>query len=129
MCYGVQWCSKVFKGVNGVLSKSFPIKRGIRQGCPVAPYLFLIAAEVLNSMVTAELATGRIKGIRLLIGDRQQIVAQYADDTSFVLLGEEEPVRNLIYILETFCLALGLVLNWQKSSGHWKSKRFFIRPM
>jgi hypothetical protein len=38
-------------------------------------------------------------------------------------------VRNLIYTLETFCMASGLVLNWQKSSGHWKSRMEPIRPL
>jgi hypothetical protein len=83
----------------------------VRQGCPIAPYLFLIAAEVLNNMVMDELAVGRVKGIRLPMENRQQIVAQYTDDTSFTLLGEERPVRNLIQTLDIFCLASGLVLN------------------
>jgi exonuclease III len=114
--------------VNGFTSESFRIKRGVRQGCPVAPYLFIIAAEVLNIMVMAEMVAGRVKGIELPFGNRQQIIAQYADDTSFTLRGEKEPVRNLIYILETFCAASGLVLNWGKSSGHWKSHRTMFRP-
>ena len=59
---------------------------------------------------------------------RQQIIAQYTDDTSFTLLGDEEKVRNLIYLLETFCLASGLVLNWTKSNGYWKQKSGADRP-
>jgi hypothetical protein len=104
--------------VNGSVSNSFRIERGVRQGCPIAPYLFLIVAEVLNRMVMAKVGTCRVKGIILLVEGRQQFIAYYADDTSFKLQGEEESVRNLTYILETFCLASGLVLNWQKSSGH-----------
>jgi hypothetical protein len=100
----------------------------VRQGCPIAPYLFLIAAEVLNIMVSAELETGRIKGIELPFRNRQQIIAQYADDTLFTLKSEEEPMRNLIYLLETFCAASGLVLNWSKSSGHWKHHQTLFRP-
>jgi hypothetical protein len=79
-------------------------------------------------MVEESLA-GRVKGIKLPVEDRQQIVAQYVDDMSFTLLGEEESVRYLIYTLETLCLGSGLVLNWQKSSGHWKSKTWLFRPM
>lgn len=44
----------------------------------------------------------------------------YADDTSFTTFGDEEKVRNLIYLFETFCLPPGLVLNWTKSNGYWK---------
>jgi hypothetical protein len=61
--------------VNGFISESFRIKRGVRQGCPVAPYLFIIAAEVLNIMVMAEMEAGRVKGIELPFGNRQQIIA------------------------------------------------------
>jgi hypothetical protein len=103
--------------VNGSLSESFKIARGVRQGCPVAPYLFLIAAEVLNMMVATKVEQGRVKGIELPFRNRQQIIAQYANDTSFTLTGEEEPVRNLIYLLETFCAASGLVLNWSNQVG------------
>lgn len=50
------------------------------------------------------------------------------------------PVRNLmrhvfcesvmagLYLLETYCLACGLVINWLKSSGHWKFKDLICRP-
>jgi hypothetical protein len=114
--------------VNGSLFDSFSIKRGVRQGCPLAPYLFIIAAEVLNMMVKAEVVSGHVKGIELPCGNRQQIIAQYADDTSFTLRGEEESVRNLIYLLETFCAASGLVLNWRKSCGYWKSHLTWFRP-
>jgi hypothetical protein len=114
--------------VNGSFSESFKIGRGVRQGCPIAPYLFLIVAEVLNTMVAAEVETGRLKGIELPFRNRQQIIAQYAVDTSFTLKGEEEPVRNLIYMLEMFCAASGLLLNWNKSCGHWKSPLMLFRP-
>jgi hypothetical protein len=113
--------------VNGSLSDSFSIKRGVRQGCPVAPYLFIIAAKVLNIMVMTEMEAGRVKGIELPFSNRQQIIAQYVHNTSFTLRGEEESVRNLIYLLETFCAASGLVLNWRKLSGYWKSHFTWFR--
>jgi hypothetical protein len=33
---------------NGFLSESFPIKRGVRQGCPLYPYIFILAIKLLS---------------------------------------------------------------------------------
>ena len=114
--------------VNGEPSLYFPIQRGVRQGCPLAPYLFLIVAEVLNVMVSQEMRAGRVQGISLPFEGHQQIIAQYADDTSFTLFGDEEKVTCLIYLLQMFCLATGLVLNWMKSSGYWNQRGVVARP-
>jgi hypothetical protein len=56
--------------VNNSHSTVFQIKRGVRQGCPLAPYLFLIVDEVLNSMVKDEMAEGWIRGITLPVEGR-----------------------------------------------------------
>ena len=74
--------------INGSSSLIFAIERDVRQGCPLAPYLFLVVAEVLNAMVKRGMELGHVKGVKLP-GDREQITAQYADDTSFTLAGEE----------------------------------------
>jgi hypothetical protein len=60
--------------VNGSVSDSFRIERGVRQGYPIAPYLFLIAVEVLNRMVTAKVGTGRVKSILLPVEGRQLFI-------------------------------------------------------
>ena len=96
--------------VNSVLSKSFMIEHSMRQGS-LAPFLFIIATKVLNTMVVLEATAGRLKGIRLLVENRQQLMAQYANDTSFILIGEEEPTLNLIYFMDIFCLASRLVIH------------------
>jgi hypothetical protein len=51
--------------INGRLTQKFVITQGVRQGCPLAPYLFLIIGEVLNMSVKAEVHAGRIRGIML----------------------------------------------------------------
>jgi hypothetical protein len=99
-----------------------------RQGCLLAPYLFLVVAEVLNAMVKREVDEGRIRGIDLPFEGRQQVTLQYADDMSFTLNGEEGSVRRLIQILDIFCLGSGLEFNWLKSSAFWKGARRSPRP-
>lgn len=51
----------LFKGVqaavlvNGGKSRTFQIHRGVRQGCPLSPYLYLIIAQALNALIKSEL--------------------------------------------------------------------------
>ena len=48
--------------LNGYLSNSIPVKRGIRQGCPLSMLLFIIAIEPLTRKI---LASANFKGISL----------------------------------------------------------------
>ena len=46
--------------MNGVLSDPIPVVTGIRQGCPLAPLLFLLVAEILNIAIVQN---SRISGL------------------------------------------------------------------
>jgi hypothetical protein len=42
--------------VNGQSTQAFRIEQGVRQGCLVAPYLFLVIGEILNFTIKREVA-------------------------------------------------------------------------
>ena len=44
--------------INGAPSKPFQMKRGLRQGDPISPYLFVMMAEVLNKMLSKAASMG-----------------------------------------------------------------------
>ena len=48
---------------NGCLSNFFPIKRGVRHGCPLSPYLFIICIELLSHKITS---SEDIKGLYIM---------------------------------------------------------------
>jgi hypothetical protein len=51
--------------VNGRTTSAFQNLQGVRQGCPLAPYLFLVIGKILNHCIKKEAQRGRIKGIEL----------------------------------------------------------------
>ena len=95
---------------NGQHSEFFPIQRGVRQGCPLSPYLFIIGIELLTNQIRTNES---IKCITLA-GSELKITC-YADDASFILDGTHKSLETLIDVLENFSNISGLKLNPQKS--------------
>lgn len=67
--------------VNGSQSPEFGIHWGVRQGCPLAPYLFLIVVEVENTMVKKGVEMEVVKGVSLPVQGKEQVIAQFVDNT------------------------------------------------
>ena len=94
---------------NGHHSDFFPIQRGVRQGCPLSPYLFIVAIELLTHQIRTNES---IKGITL--AGHQLKNTCYADDASFILDGTQKSFETLIDVLENFSFISGLKLNFKK---------------
>ena len=96
---------------NGHISDFFPIKRGVRQGCPLSPYLFIICIELLSYEITQN---ENIKGITY---DNHELKnTLFADDATFITDGSEKSFSTLISVLENFSYISGLKLNTSKCS-------------
>ncbi|KAJ9538624.1 hypothetical protein OSB04_031357 [Centaurea solstitialis] len=107
--------SRISVLVNGSQTDEFPMERGLRQGDPLAPFLFLIVSECLHLMIKKAEEKGLFKGTK--VGKDGVIIShlQYADDV--INFGEWEAGNflNLLKILECFHLGSGLKINLQKS--------------
>jgi hypothetical protein len=71
--------------LNGTPGKVFHCKRGVRQGDPLSPLLFVLTADLLQSMVNRAKSQGLI---RLPIPERAGSdfpIVQYADDTLLIM--------------------------------------------
>lgn len=66
--------------VNGIPSRNFEASRGLRQGDPLSPLLFLLVAETFEAMISKATEGGLIDGFT--VGREEVIVShlQYADD-------------------------------------------------
>ena len=111
----LQWVKLFYKDAtsrvtnNGHFSEFFCIKRGVRQGCPLSPYLFIICIELMS--IDIELNT-EVKGIKINNVELKQSL--FADDASFILDGSRTSFETLIKIIEEFAEISGLTLNRQK---------------
>ncbi|XP_071688252.1 uncharacterized protein [Rutidosis leptorrhynchoides] len=101
--------------VNGSPTREFSLERGVRQGDPLSPFLFIIAAEGLNVMVKRAVCNKKYIGVEI---GRDKVPIphlQYADDTIFYGEWSEENLRNLFKLLKCFEKTSGLKVNYLKS--------------
>ena len=96
--------------VNGQYTSWFPVRRGVRQGDPSSPYLYLICAEVLSLMLRNN---RMIKGITL--NHKENLLTQFADDTTLSLDGTEQSFTEAIKTISKFAEMSGLKMNRQKT--------------
>ena len=102
--------------VNGEQSQAFKLQRSVRQGCPLAPYLFLLTVDVLGQML--QHPECQVKGLRL--PDNSYITNQmFADDTLLLLEGSPENMDTTLAVINKFSAASGAKLNLHKSVGVW----------
>lgn len=88
-------------------SPRFKVSRGIRQGCPVAPYLFLLSAQILSSLILESDVQG------ITVAGREITISQVADDTT-LFLKDPAQIPKAINLVNQFSKASGLCLNIQK---------------
>ena len=101
--------------VNGYLSPFFSLSRGVRQGCPLSPLLYVLVSEVLAANIRCN---PRISGLCLPGLSPLSPISQYADDTSLILSSDDAIIASFeVYSL--FEKASGSKLNQSKSKGLW----------
>ncbi|CAI7778264.1 unnamed protein product [Closterium sp. NIES-54] len=93
--------------VNGWLGAGIEVVSGVRQGCPLAPYLFLCAVEPLVLKVES-------KQLGLDVASQRLSYMGYADDTNLALQGKEQ-ITEAESILDKFEKQSGLATNKAKS--------------
>ena len=108
----IKWIQLFYKDAkscvsnNGYLSDFFPILRGVRQGCPLSTYLFIICIELLSYKITT---TEDIKGITYSKHEFKKSL--FADDASFILDGSIKSFEALVDVLDNYSYISGLKLN------------------
>ena len=72
--------------VGGELGNNYSITRSVRQGCTLAPYLFLFVGEAFSGFLNKNRLS--VKGIQWLGVDKAVLECGFADDTTLYVIGE-----------------------------------------
>ena len=87
----------------------------MRQGDPLSPLLFNIAADALAKMITTAQENDFFTGLVPEYVEKGVAVLQYADDTILCLQDDIEGARNMKLLLYLFENMSGLKINFNKS--------------
>ncbi|XP_058761237.1 uncharacterized protein LOC131634589 [Vicia villosa] len=101
--------------VNGSATREFKVQRGLRQGDPISPFLFVLAMEGLTALTKKSVAVGDFKPFKYGANDYVDIL-QFADDT--IILGEPsyDNLWSIKVLLRGFELVSELKVNFHKSN-------------
>jgi hypothetical protein len=101
--------------VNGCPTEEVQIRRGLKQGDPLAPLLFLVVAEGLGGLIRSSVDCFRFQPF-LIGGNGMEVsLLQYADDTLCIGDATVENLWTLKAMLRGFEMSSGLKVNFYKS--------------
>ncbi|GJZ99921.1 RNA-directed DNA polymerase, eukaryota [Tanacetum coccineum] len=100
--------------VNGSPTSEFQFHRGLKQGDPLAPYLFILVMESLHLSFTRVIEAGIFTGVRI---DPSTMISHlfYADDVVFIGEWSQDNLKGIMHSLRCFSLLSGLSINIKKS--------------
>eukprot|EP00253_Pinus_taeda_P019011 PITA_19011 len=110
-CISNPWTAPL---INGRPSNYFKSSRGLRQGCPLSPFLFIIIAETLSIHLEKLRRQKEITGIRIERGTKEINHSLFADDTLLIGGASGLMARRFKKVLDAFLLASGGRLNNRK---------------
>ena len=101
---------------NGLKLEEFKPSRGIQQGDPISPYLFLLAAEGLSCLLKSQNQSSQLSGIKVAPSAPPVNHLLFADDSLLFFRASVDRAKSVSNLLDTYCNASGQRVNRDKSS-------------
>ncbi|XP_043710140.1 uncharacterized protein LOC122659048 [Telopea speciosissima] len=115
---------KVCKAMRSFFNSGYLLKeeailpsRGIRQGDPLSPSLFVLCTECLTSLIAGVADNGNLSGLRIKPTSPQLTHSFFANDCLIFLQANHSSLRSLRVALSLYCEASRQAVNGQKSSA------------
>lgn len=89
--------------------------RGLRQGDPLSPYLFILCQDVLSRMLEAEFSVGRLSGVKASFNGPALTYVMYADNLVLFSKANSREARVIDKCLDRYCSWSGQKINYNKS--------------
>ena len=99
--------------VNGFFTNPIALKRGLRQGCPLSPSLYVMVIEIL----AIQLRTNQ-NIVGFVVEGEKIISLHYADDATIVIK-QNRCFKEVIKEIEDYEVASGSKVNYEKTKGLW----------
>ncbi|CAL1367787.1 unnamed protein product [Linum trigynum] len=100
---------------NGGETDPFSPTRGIRQGCPLTPYLFTLCIERLSHIIDRKVRDKKWKPVLLSVGGPPLSHLFFADDLVLFAEASVEQADCILSCLNAFCVASGELVSKDKS--------------
>ena len=115
----IKWVSTIYSNatsvlsINGYFSEQIPLKRGVRQGCPLSALLYVLVIEILALQLRLN---PNIVGFK--VGGEKIISTNYMDDTT-IIIKQNRCFKEVIKELEQYEEASEAKVNYKKTTGLW----------
>ena len=111
-CTNKPWIAPL---VNGRPTNFFQATRGLRQGCPLSPFLYILMVDSLSRKLTSGKNNGITLGITSAVGVEAINHALFTNDTLLLGGASLKMARAFSEIMHQFCIISGELINKSKS--------------
>jgi hypothetical protein len=103
---------------NGVMSTPFTPTRGLRQGDPLSPYLFLFVANGLSTLISRKINSGALQELKICRNAPGISHLLFADDTLLFFRATAEQAIEVKDVLDTYGRCTGQQIKSIKMLNH-----------